>query len=366
MSVHVTSVGMLLVVWRPQPWFPSTSNVPYRSNNVGRGRTGMSKLALQGLQMLFAPLRLCYRCWCRWSCPALCAFLEMIVKWLWSGGVAILLGFAYSHRKIVMAVHRLNYGPTAPAVPMTELRSIRVSGGAGTSVLERILTMDDLFFQLVGQIHAVDLIRVSMASTACRRAVQQHWFSQACQKSLCFDSAERCFGCDMPICNLYHHKPHCGYSMITTLPATVWQVARLQAVCSKCYFLNLCTPRDTFRRLDTKCKGPWNDHDQADITFTMKLCSFCERLRELGRDKPKVYTLRGMRAYRQGKLSLMQYDPAVCSSCGAGLSAWSLRWWRCSMCSLERREDISVYPINERWIQLKATLTRRFTQTKDG
>lgn len=326
----------------------------------------MSKPALQGLQILLAPVRLCYRCFCRWAWPAFSTSFMAIFYCLGFLGGAVIVGLAYLLRALHTTCTRTNKTKTKSTPPMSELHSVYTGAGPGTSVLERLLTIDDLFYQLAKHTHAGDLLHLTRVSSTCHKAVKQHWASQSCQKILCFGTAERCFGCGMPVCTTGPHKQHCGWATTGTLSEPARQRNELQAVCTACYFLNLCMPRETFRRLQGRCTGERTEHITTQFDFRMPLCTFCERLCKRNNKEAQLYKLRDTRAYRQSKLSVMHYDPATCSSCGAGLWAITIRWWRCSTCHLECRKDVKVYGIDERWRQLKATVTGSFVRRSDG
>lgn len=62
--------------------------------------------------------------------------------------------------------------------------------------------MDDLFYELVKNAHATDILRLGLVSETTRRILQQHWPETACQKYLCNGSSAHCWVCEVIVCNV--------------------------------------------------------------------------------------------------------------------------------------------------------------------
>lgn len=165
------------------------------------GQTGVRKYLMQSFQMGTSPVRFLWRCWLRWRTQILLLVLGTILS-----PVIALMFFSriYKKRKSQRQQRQQSNARfrTANTTSEMQLNTVYSGPGPGSTVLERLLAMDDIFFQLARKTHAVDLLRLGLVSRSTRAIIQQHWNTHACQKYLCDGSTTHCWACDMVICKV--------------------------------------------------------------------------------------------------------------------------------------------------------------------
>ena len=149
-----------------------------------------------------APGRLLWRCWRRWRNQTFVLALGIVLSPVIA--VVYLGRFVKNLRAKKQKKQEANpaRSRTANATSTIQLMTVYSGPGPGNSVLERLLAMDDLFFQFAKNAHAVDVLRLSLVSRSTRAAIKQHWHSKACQKYMCDESMTRCWACDMVVCKV--------------------------------------------------------------------------------------------------------------------------------------------------------------------
>lgn len=197
MSLHVTSVGFLLLVWPFAEATSLASHLKIFTDDWTQGHSGLCSALFAILQVLVAPVRFLWRCWCRWAVLIFWAlFWPLFYSLVWP--LILLYGLCLGSCIGIERLHKMHDRPLKPQSdsPSTtdhELQSIHTGPYPGHSMLEEVLSMDDLFYELVKNAHAVDLLRLGMASKTTRNIVQRHWASRACQKYLCNGSPNYCW-----------------------------------------------------------------------------------------------------------------------------------------------------------------------------
>lgn len=195
--MHVTTVGLLLVVWPEIPWLPEIPGIPSYTDDWAGGRTGLRKWLLKSLQICTAPLRLVWRSFCRWQNDLLLAVFLIIAS-----PIIVLVRLYTECKKLLKKSRKQTRDTTKGSLSTVQLETVYSGPSPGNSVLERLIAQDDIFYHLVEHAHAVDVLRLGLTSRTARAIVKQHWSTKACQKYLCKGSTAHCWGCDMITCSV--------------------------------------------------------------------------------------------------------------------------------------------------------------------